>query len=268
MILYKYLNLKTGISALRRSTVRFTPPSELNDPFETTSFLYEENENKISEGKKISHQLNFENYGILSLSKSPLNPVMWSHYAKLPADDLEEVDQRDLYKCDSHRGIVIGIDTEKAGLENEELNVLPAKYGEVIYSKMKPTSPFENSRDFELMYGGLPSFDESKLDALKRAFLYKSHLWEYEQEVRVIRNIVTSNQPIKNGLEWQGISDIPRDSIVEVYLGLALKDHIKHWNEKVSHALGQQSQCKVYICEMNDSNWDLTPIPINNYLNK
>ncbi|WP_228284846.1 DUF2971 domain-containing protein [Acinetobacter sp. AR2-3] len=45
---------------------------------------------------------------------------MWSHYA------------------DSHKGMVIGIDTEKAGLESFENYTIPAQRGEIIYVNTVP----------------------------------------------------------------------------------------------------------------------------------
>lgn len=47
---------------------------------------------------------------------------MWSHYAE------------------GYKGVVIGMDTVKAGYENEELYAIPAHRGEMIYVNTAPKS--------------------------------------------------------------------------------------------------------------------------------
>ncbi|MDR4497425.1 MAG: DUF2971 domain-containing protein [Candidatus Scalindua sp.] len=61
-----------------------------------------------------------ENYAVLSLTRSPLNPLMWAHYGQ------------------EHSGIVIDIDINGAGFTNEKNNFVPVHLGNVIYTQTKP----------------------------------------------------------------------------------------------------------------------------------
>ena len=59
-------------------------------------------------------------YGVLSLTRNPLNALMWAHYG------------------DQHAGVVIGINMEVAGFNKIETNLIPATYGDLIYTSSKP----------------------------------------------------------------------------------------------------------------------------------
>ena len=80
MILYKYVDSKTADLILSNSTLKFSKASSLNDPFELTSLHYD------SESQDSEQAIRFiaasMSYGILSLTRNPLNPLMWAHYAK------------------------------------------------------------------------------------------------------------------------------------------------------------------------------------------
>lgn len=47
MILYKYVDLCTGMKIVRNPSVKFTHPYNLNDPFEITSSFYETDDHII-----------------------------------------------------------------------------------------------------------------------------------------------------------------------------------------------------------------------------
>lgn len=97
---------------------------------------------------------------------------MWAHYG------------------DSHQGAVIGIDIEEASLADENYSVIPAQYGEVVYSATKPKNLFDFSIEelIDIVYE-TSYFESNFYNIFKRAFLYKSHEWSYEEEVRIVKNI-------------------------------------------------------------------------------
>jgi hypothetical protein len=68
---------------VRNPSVKFTHPYNLNDPFEITSSFYEDDDHDYShENNYLNlHKLN-TSYGVLSLSRAPLNALMWAHYAR------------------------------------------------------------------------------------------------------------------------------------------------------------------------------------------
>ncbi|BBP44952.1 hypothetical protein THMIRHAS_03250 [Thiosulfatimonas sediminis] len=123
MILYKYLSFNSGKKLIENGRIGFTTAEHFNDPFElrAVNLNFETNPkmNNISEGA-FRNRCNGA-YAILSLTRQPLNALMWSHYG------------------DSHRGMVVGIDIDEAGLNCEDMNLIPAKYGEIIYTATKPT---------------------------------------------------------------------------------------------------------------------------------
>ncbi|HFM4300322.1 TPA: DUF2971 domain-containing protein, partial [Escherichia coli] len=81
-------------------SIKFTPYSEFNDPFE--SYGYELSlDGESLEPLAMRGEIN-QNVACLCLSKNPLNVLMWSHYA------------------DKHQGFVVAIDTERAGFDDEE----------------------------------------------------------------------------------------------------------------------------------------------------
>lgn len=207
MILYKYVDYETGLLMMEKSTVAFTRPSALNDPFETSAAIHpgEFSSPFSTFNRKHSTEISFL---ILSLTRNPLNPIMWSHYGR------------------SHTGFVFGIDCNLAGLNSEEDCVLPAKYGSIIYTKSKPIHSYEKSEDQAILYGTLTKFDVNYLEALQRIFLHKSVEWAYEEEVRVVRSY--SKIIEKGGASGNDLIDltcprfivpIPSASIVSVHIG-------------------------------------------------
>jgi DUF2971 family protein len=129
MILYKYVSFETGKKILEQNYVRFTQPKFFNDPFDLPTYPKKATPNAIDGmlenirtwGKGYIWA---ENIGILSLTRTPNNPLMWSHYAN------------------KHEGMVIGFDAVKAGLTCEKSNLIPAQYGSVIYVSKRLSEEF------------------------------------------------------------------------------------------------------------------------------
>ena len=160
--------------------------------------------NKITYDKKTQH---------------PINSLMWAHYA------------------DEHRGVVLGIDVNVAGLDCPETSLIPASFGDIIYTSTHPRRS-QVDDDFEALarIGKDHSFSFENYSFYRDAFLYKDMSWSYEEEVRVVKNVevddLGSNRPHKyqnqsgswlktciHGQRPLFCYSLPEASIVEVYLG-------------------------------------------------
>jgi hypothetical protein len=124
MMLYKYVSFAAAKAILQKNAIGFSQPKFFNDPFDLPSYPPEPTANPID--AQFAHirtwgknQIWAENTGILSLTRTPTNPLMWAHYA------------------DKHEGIVVGIDAVIAGLTDEDSNFIPAQYGSVIYVSVR-----------------------------------------------------------------------------------------------------------------------------------
>ncbi|MDU5049893.1 MAG: DUF2971 domain-containing protein [Klebsiella variicola] len=251
MILYKYVDSDTAELIIQNSTLKFSRASSLNDPFELTGLHYgseEEYKNQTLKFRAASMS-----YGILSLTRAPMNPLMWAHYGKgTNYDDKKGI--RIDKDNGSHAGVVFGIDANEAGLNNDGMNVIPAKYGSVIYASTKPHNPYVNSDNQNFFEGMQFQFNPNFLEALQRTFLYKPSYWSYEEEVRVVRNISRCRgeiQPIK------------KSSIKEIYIGIrnAYKyDYLVLMREKINKHL---PNCQAYVCFFDVYEWAFIKISID-----
>ncbi|MEZ9043201.1 MULTISPECIES: DUF2971 domain-containing protein [unclassified Vibrio] len=222
MILYKYMSFKSACLVIDGLSIGFSCLEDLNDPFEGTAICFEGSDDESSQLKINPYRNRLSrNYGVLSLTRNPLNPLMWSHYG------------------DDHRGVVIGIDMEKASLLDESSCVIPAQFGEIVYTSTMPKNMLPTSNFDSLMSVGeeVRSFRHHDYGLFKNAFLMKDLVWGYEEEVRVVKNIKGNkhsrysvsefenlagkwNQVIVSGRPLYCLS-IPKESIVEAYLGCA-----------------------------------------------
>ena len=212
LILYKYLRLAAAREMIRTCTLGFTQPLGLNDPTETTASGHAGDKNSFWRGfnRRFSIETNF---GILSMTRNAINATMWSHYGK------------------GHTGLVIGIDTDLAGLNDESTCVLPARYGSVIYTVSKPISSYQQSNAEEILSGRLARYDPLYIEALQRIFLYKSSEWYYEEEVRAVKTIASITE---DGGQILGrdaasgaatyLAQIPKGAIQSVHLGLRVAE--------------------------------------------
>lgn len=251
MILYKYVDSDTAELIIQNSTLKFSRASSLNDPFELTGLHYgSEEQYKKQTLRFCSASMS---YGILSLTRAPMNPLMWAHYGKGTNYDDKKVILLDKDNS-SHAGVVFGIDVNDAELNDEGSNVIPAKYGSVIYTSTKPHNPYINSEDNNFFEGMQFHFNPTFLEALQRTFLYKPAYWSYEEEVRVVRNISRSRSEIQL---------INKSSIKEIYIGIrnAFKhDYLVIMRDKIKKSL---PDCQVYVCFFDVYEWGFIKILID-----
>jgi hypothetical protein len=218
MILYKYVSFDSGSRILETSSIGFTRPEFFNDPFDQPAYPYERSEDPADNivgrlrvmGK---NHIWRENTGILSLTRTATNPLMWAHYAQ------------------NHTGLVIGIDAVEAGLTDERSNLIPAQYGSVIYVSRRPSQPFIEKPQTGLAVGATHHFPRDHYEKLQRLFLHKALYWSYEEEVRVVKCIkgISADSPNTDSGQFS-VSDgrffyrLPRGSIKEMYFGFR-SDH-------------------------------------------
>lgn len=268
MILYKYVSFKAAINIIESSTLGFSRISDLNDPFECTSFCAADNHG-MSDNlvvNSIKERLSVR-YGILSLTRQPLNSLMWSHYAQ------------------SHTGVVIGIDCVKSGLLDPNKSVIPASFGDVIYSSTKPSHPVD--LDILASESALSNFEPHSYNLLSRAFLNKSLEWGYEEEVRVVKDITDETGKIvskrataefkNNSGEWNQVLianegrtipclKIAKESFVKVYLGRHIYKHVSHYKtcsqEQFQYTLRNWANrgIEVHNCIPDVNSWQLKTV--------
>lgn len=204
--LYKYLPVRENIFPL---ILRYTPPGELNDPYEV--FPNVEVEYTLEELRKLAEENNIKTtdehlqklvkelpgefrqkaredfvklhkdngMGILSLTTDPTNLVMWGLYAS------------------EHRGIVVELDmSHKFFWPNKDTTWIRA----VKYSTVRPkaTNHQQNER-------------------IKDWLFTKSSEWEFENEYRSVTTKVFDMNAVPGKV---GTFHVPHDAISRVYVGL------------------------------------------------
>lgn len=254
MILFKYVDFDTAIKILSNNKIAFTKANQFNDVLEMHA---SRGINCSADSRlKATIQTQFNmSFAALSLTRNPTNKLMWSHYAN------------------QHKGIVIGINVIEANLCCDKTNVVPACYGDIVYTKTFPQSHnIDISSSNQKLVFSSTSHNFSTYELFKKAYLYKSLDWAYEEEVRIVKNIrnhpldnsnsSNNNYSNKNGTwEHQKVSDnrdlflyqLPPNSIQEVYFGSRVHGAAKH--EKLISLLDENVEIK-YCC-LQDNSYEL-----------
>lgn len=217
-MLYKYVGFSSGRKIIDNCSLGFTKPQYFNDPFDLPSYPTEQSENPVADlfaglHKWVKEDAWARNTGILALTRTPTNPLMWAHYG------------------DQHRGIVVGINTIAAGFTDEKSNLIPAQYGSVIYVTRRPNNPFLGTHETPLEIGNTHFFPSDHYEKLQRLFLHKPICWSYEEEVRVVKclkNNSGDNSSKNSGyfkiIQVDGrdlhLFHFPKEAIREVYFGV------------------------------------------------
>lgn len=169
-----------------------------------------------------------EKIGILSLTKSCTNSLMWSHYANM------------------HRGYVIGFDEHNEWFHTPDETV---KYlqnlSPVTYSKSR----------FELQQ------HELNTDTAFGPFFQKSNHWDYEQEQRVLLPLSTCFQPKPKDMPLLYVQKFPEEMIREVVFGFRCQ---KNTVEKITEAL-EGLNVKFYRAIPSSISYDMVREEEENY---
>jgi hypothetical protein len=239
MILYKYVSFEAGKAILGRNSIGFSQPKCFNDPFDLPTYPPEPAPNPVESlfsdvRTWVKNHIWAENTGILSLTRTPTNPLMWAHYA------------------DKHQGVVVGLDVVGAGLTNEETNFIPAQYGSVVYITRRQNNPFVGEFKTPIEVGGTHHFMHDHYEKLQRVFLSKPLCWSYEEEVRVLKCLkgisAETSQTPSGRFESVDISgrflylfSLAPGSIKELYFGIRT-------DQKAARDLCKQAQTYTPTC--------------------
>ena len=188
MILYKYYGFNSGLIALRNSQLGFRTPKDFNDPFELTFMSNVKGpDSKLTQMQTEVEELK-RSVAILSLTRTPLNPLMWAHYGE------------------GHTGFVIGYETNDKFLTSETYNLVTVNDGDVVYANTKNLHILdrESMSLFHQVYlmgqgFGLSISERSQINSLiRRVFLTKHSSWVYEEEVRVVKVWQSLSESVEN----------------------------------------------------------------------
>jgi len=201
MNVYKYTRYHSDF--FNNLLVRFTPAQYQNDPFEgeIDETLHRQFNRELNKQERYVTLMNeysrfWREVGIFSLSSNPDSLLMWAHYA------------------DSHRGILIELDSEK--LESHFSNKNKSTYSEfgkihkIKYSKTRPGPEGVNG----LL---LPN------KQIPLSFLQKSIEWEYENEYRIFMETKDCDES-KGDKSEINMFRIPEDSIKRIIIGTGISD--------------------------------------------
>lgn len=237
--LYKYTTLEGAFAIIENNSIGFSCAENLNDPFELRGASYRKMDVDLEGTNGVINNFS-RKFGILSLTRTHLNPIMWSLYAN------------------QHRGAVIAFDVEKSGFNNNAL--IPAKRGSVSYSKTHPGNIFYTEHgDYSDIYDLCMKHNYSELTEEEQIlvsmfFLHKGDFWGHEEEVRVVKNLENSGSHHFNEVkqyknrsgEWTKIRvdnrplhclKIPKGAITQVYVGSCLSKHFGSRTEEHQRAI-------------------------------
>lgn len=257
MILYKYMSPKVAEKVLEGNSIAFSIASEFNDPFETVAGYPVQSTNPIEglfEGIRswTKRHIWTENSGVLSLTRTPTNPLMWSHYAY------------------EHHGLVLGFDADAAGFTDEATCLIPAQHGSIIYTQTRPSSSLSESP-----IGDPVNVDHTHFypvrhhEKLSRLFLQKAMCWSYEEEVRVVKCVADRDgEGINASGQFKLVEDhgrgfycyqLPLGSIKEIYLGLR---HEALLSRDAFFSFCEQTERKhpvaaVKACSLSNNSWGI-----------
>ncbi|MNF71721.1 hypothetical protein D3C84_536780 [compost metagenome] len=257
MILYKYMSPDVAQLVLERNSIAFSIASEFNDPFETVAGYPIRPSNPIEEKfdgiRSWAARLAWtENSGVLSLTRTPTNPLMWAHYAT------------------EHRGLVLGFDADVAGFTDETTCLIPAQHGSIVYTQTRPTSPFSKAfSGAPISVGHTHSYPVGHHEKLSRLFLQKPMCWSYEEEVRVVKCIADRNDEGINAsgkfklIEANGrrlyCYQLPDESVKEIYIGLRHQALISE--EAFANFRAQMGakhpDAEIKACSLSNDSWGI-----------
>lgn len=241
MILYKYMSYDAAMRLITSGTISFSSYQNFNDPYELCCLAH--GPSNINNMMKMHNQINLwgRNSVILCLTRQPLNPLMWAHYA------------------DSHKGVVIGIDVTHDKFTSLETNILPIQFGNVIYAKTQPITQYFTHTFPQTEIDNFIGFNTDYLEKLQRIFLYKSYHWAYEEEVRIVKHKRCSE--LTEVPEYNICTmELPEGSVKEVHLGLRTGEKIKEFRSQCNH---YHPTAKIFQCMINGLSWDMYSAQVN-----
>lgn len=213
-MLYKYVP-EARLDILEKNLIRFTSYRDLNDPFEcqfTVDPISRERERARQDGYlaewaevQVWLRGRMGQLGMLSLSQTPDNLLMWAHYAN------------------SHTGLVLGFDSCHKWF----------KKGSVYYGEPGFGKTYVNLGGLQTVKYAREMPDASSSGRRRipvKVFVTKSTDWSYEKEVRKFRHLSESSCTVGQGKVH--LFEFPRDLVKEVILGCQSSSELE---SKVRH---------------------------------
>ena len=201
---------------MKYKTLGFNTPSQFNDPMEGRLWLHQMG----VEADFLNTYL--EDFGILCLTRDPLNPLMWSHYGQ------------------SHTGFVIGYDVNEPILGQQRDSVFNVEDGQIFFSTESNADNIRKAAVDALQWA-IGGMEEPRSEPIKQAIrhilLMKQDCWRYEKETRVVKVLTNLFEEqhewvSKTGNNFQSLSTkiAPMVSLSNSGLGLlnVAPDSIKH----------------------------------------
>lgn len=148
--LYRFLPFGYALQAIQEGRLKVGMLNELNDPYDCLPIFQDINGDLGLQASQSALNALSCYLGLISYSKTLINPVVWSHYA------------------DSHRGIALGF-----------------KYSDqddIVHVDYQDKRPVLGKTVFE-------GSTESRLSQSERMVSVKANSWIYEQETRRIVNL-------------------------------------------------------------------------------
>lgn len=239
--MYKFTGFRESFFMDRK--VRVTQPKFFNDPFETAInssllsgiWLNElKNYGLGDEDFLINHlRHNSEvdpSIGILSLTKSPNNLLMWAHYAN------------------EHKGIVVEVDVNHSFF-NSKSSGFSGKCFEIQY-----TNERRETTDYLKNESGLPP----------RALLKKSTEWSYEKEVRFFLTKGYVEVSATSPDVW--LCQLPKDVIKSIIVGVrSNKWHVIYHFFKAVLTGTLSEDTKLYLSRIKNDVYEIEYVPFCNF---
>jgi hypothetical protein len=259
MIVYKYLH-PDRMDVLQNAAIRFTQPTEFNDPFESlpcfSAYRERIKEDLLAKRVKqfgpesasigldllevmidaclhnIPERLS-QHFVILSLSRTPTNLLMWAHYA------------------DCHRGFVIGFDSSSRFFEPGNGKALDGLRA-VIYSSTRAVVPSI----------GLQFSHPTEMNAFNEAWFFtKCSDWAYEEEMRILASPQAADTITlgKNGCSIC-LFKFPVNAVKEVILGTHMPSNTLA--EFIELSRRKYADAKLFIASLNPQHFSVDVKPI------
>lgn len=218
------------IDSLVKGYLYFAHPDRLNDPFDCRVDIKRSAKNamlKLSGNKKdnLAKLAGLDGYfdqiqkdtgkaGICSFSLELENSLLWSHYAN------------------EHRGLCLTYEFPESFLideSNEITGVAPVEYGDSPLTDWFIEHAPEDRNSY---------FKEFTLEVVKKVLTIKSKCWEYEKEVRIIR-------------QEQSTLTIPKEFLKQMCFGVntpesdisLIRELVDNSGYKVSYCKMERSEC-------------------------
>ncbi|MFM4924886.1 DUF2971 domain-containing protein [Aeromonas dhakensis] len=256
-IYYKYAKLM-NIDYFKKPTIKISVPETLNDPFESSpsSTIKTHIGNTVKKELGIDHHIDYidsfmdgmnliiERNGIISLSETPRNILMWAHYAN------------------QHEGMCIGY--KRSAFEKISIS---EKYPEFRIAQTIPVKVnYDNCRFSDEFLAENDHKDYKEI--LTNHYLTKSDEWIYEKEHRCIISYASATSIL---IDRQKINDLEsRESIhmdnhIKLLLRLgALKRTESEFKydiheSKLTEAMVEvfrESKCATFLIDIDPSDID------------